>query len=435
MHKQDTATLNQEALLARMRESDTRQARLAVAINVTPLTVNRWMTGKVKRISRDNLARLAAALNCDPDSLIIVDETDVLATENEQSAAARLLVQRDNQELFIKSGQLENYERLIKAVVHPRLPLSDLADIYSSLTFAAAKQGKLQELRRYAGLKLEYAQRLGDGARELAARTHLVLVDAEEGKLLKARRGLLDLLSSAESQGLRKGTSIPIINLIQVYRLMGDAKRAFVYAIRVIEYLTDVPDTDWPRAYACGNAAMAASDAGLFELAATLKRAEAQLSRVQSPHERTEFALFLLAMRSLGGEAVGISEIEPLAAQYLGAVRFNDGHAEWPALLYRRCGALAETGAYLDQLENHSACCVYEAPFIARERARLLSAQGQAAAARAALEEANSGFIRLAMKKRVESDPAAEQGSQQRIPAALAQRVAALLPALLSSSG
>ncbi len=424
--------MNQEALAARMHKLGAKQAWLALAINVTPLTVNRWMTGKVKRISRDNLARLAEALKCDPDSLVFADETDVVATELEQSAAARLLVRRENQELFIKAGQMESYERLIKAVVHPRLPLSDLADIYSSLTFAAAKQGKLEDIRRYARMKLEYAQRIGDGARELGARTHLVLVDAEEGKLLKARRGLLDLLSSAESQGLTKGTSIPMINLIQVYRLLGDPRRACAYTIRVFRYLSGRPDTSWPRAYACGNMALVAADTGRFRLARKLKQAEAQLSRVQSPHERCEGSLFKLAMLSLGGGDEGRENLEALVKTYLGSTKFGDGHAAWPALIWRRRGGLKQAMDYLDALDTHSACGVYERPFILRERARLLAALEDHHAADEVLQEANELFRNLAMRRRCEDDPAAEFGSQLKLSPRSASEVVNLLPAVLT---
>jgi DNA-binding Xre family transcriptional regulator len=187
VHKQDTARLNAEAVSSLIREQGLKQYMLARSIGVEPLTVNRWLTGKVKRISRDNLARLASALGCQEEAISHADEADVRATQVEQSQAARMLVEQRAQNMFQISGDYELYEQLLKAVMHANMPLSDLCEIYNTLTKTCLRQRKVEDAREYNRLTLEYAQRCGNTDREFSALSNAAAIDGEFGQLVKAR--------------------------------------------------------------------------------------------------------------------------------------------------------------------------------------------------------------------------------------------------------
>ena len=64
MHRQDTIALDTHALTERVRALGLKQWWLARTIGVDRKTVSRWLTGKTKRLDRDNACRLAQVLGC-----------------------------------------------------------------------------------------------------------------------------------------------------------------------------------------------------------------------------------------------------------------------------------------------------------------------------------------------------------------------------------
>ena len=126
MRKEDTVRLNCHAVARRIESLDVKQWWLARMIGVDRKTVSRWLTGKVKRVARENAGRLADHLGCDVEEITVTDEADVLATKEEQRMAARLLQEQDLLALLAPTDSFELAERLIKATLMPDLPLRDL---------------------------------------------------------------------------------------------------------------------------------------------------------------------------------------------------------------------------------------------------------------------------------------------------------------------
>lgn len=62
--------LNHEALRQMIRDLKLKRDFIATSIQVTPLTINRWTTGKTATIQHHHLIKLASLLACDPNHLI-----------------------------------------------------------------------------------------------------------------------------------------------------------------------------------------------------------------------------------------------------------------------------------------------------------------------------------------------------------------------------
>ncbi|MCC7477818.1 helix-turn-helix domain-containing protein [bacterium] len=411
MHKQDTATLNQHALAERLRELQLKQWWVARQISVTPLTVNRWLTGKVKRISRDNLVRLSQVLKCDETMLVFSDEADVLATQVEQTEAAHLLTSRESQELFIASKKHDVYEQLLKAVMHPNMKAQQLAEIYARLSTAAAIQGKLDQLRHYARAGLDYAIRAGDSEFEFLIRTNLAACEGQSGNLGKSISGLRDLAAAAESIGNTRARIVALMNLLYALRLAGRLREAVRCAREVIAFCNQ---NNEPRLQgnALSNCSLIALDMGKYELAARLRlEAERRGGAVADTSRDALAVTFTQYCSSLSGEAVDLAELrEKLPA--LCAKPLADGFGTWAVAVLRRGGALGEAAALLEYFACRQERYAYDEPFVLEERARLALALGRRKEALALREEANRLLRSLGMGGRICDDPGAEAGQQ-----------------------
>ncbi len=418
MHKQDTATLNQHALAERLRELQLKQWWVARQIGVTPLTVNRWLTGKVRRIGRDNLVRLAEILKCDEGLLVISDEADLLATQVEQTEAAHLLTSRESQSLFIASKKYDVYEQLLKAVMHPNMKAQQLAEIYARLSTAAAGQGKLEQLRSYARAGLEYAVRAGDTDTEFLIRNNLIACEGQSGNLAKSISGLRDLASAAESVGNTRARVIALMNLLYALRLSGRLAEAVRFANEVIAYLNH---SEEPRLQgnSLSNCSLLALDLGRYDLAAKLRMEAERRGGTVADTTRDAIAMsFTLLCRSLDGSPVDLellrSKLPTIMAQPL-----SDGFGTWSVTILRRAGQLDEAAELLERVAGREPRPAYDEPFVLEERARLELARGRVDAARKVRGQANEALRRLGMQGRVCEDPGAEPGQQIKPPARL----------------
>ena len=424
MHRQDTARLNAQALATRIREQGVKQYMLARAIGVEPLTVNRWLTGKVKRISRDNLDRLSNALGCNAEDLSHMDEADVRATQVEQSQAARMLVEPRAQAMFQLAGDFELYEKLLKAVMHANLPLSDLCEVYNQLTKASIRQQKFADAREYARLTLDYAQRCGNTDREFSALSNLAAVDGEVGMLGKARAQLEHVVSFAESVGSGHGRAIASINLMHAYRLQADWHGAIRTANSCVQYLRDSGNTNQLH-HGLVNISSIARDTGQYALALKLRREADNLPElVVSGWTKTYIDTAVTLLESLAGDTKGAADrlrtIYP-EVQKLGRM-VEDNHVT-SASVFRRAGDLEAAQAHLAHLETNARLGPYDPPFIAAEAARIAAARGDGQGARRLRKQANTQFAALDMARWATDDPAVEVGAQFTPPPRLKLKV------------
>ncbi len=446
MPKIDTVSINPHALAEQLRSQQLKQWWVARQIGVTPLTVNRWLTGKVRRISPENLKRLSGLLGCEPGALSLHDESEARATQVEQSRASRLLVSNESQDMFLQAGHLETYERLIKAVMHPNLSLSDLLEIYTLLTMVAGLRGDFERSLSYARLKLDYALRCGDAEKELEARINLATAQGALGNLIASHRGLLELFSAAESQGAQRSMVVALINLTATFHLLGDVGASLRSAIRGLELLQTVsseqgsePDEHWriqASSYIYFAATSVALESGEFDLVRLLIQAQARASEMMlTPIERETLEQADMLCTSLQGGEVDPAALDRQVSSTREFDQFAIGGSIYPAVLLRRSGRAPEAQAFLDSIQDKPCCQRYESAYIAEERARINAAGGKAETALDLREQANQILQSLGMLRRIQPDPALEFGSQFRMPARLRTQLQTLARAEIERQG
>jgi hypothetical protein len=413
VRKEDTARLNTHALVARVSELGIKQWWLARKLEVTTRTVNRWMTGKVKRLSRDNLDRMVEVLKTTRDELSSPDEADVFATRAEQTRAASVLVLPETENMFKASQQFSAYEQLLKATLHPDLTLAQLAVMYNQLVIVAAMQYKFREARQFAERVIEYAQRAGDIGHEMSARTSLAVMDAEEGLLGEARKKLELLADMQESVGvvLRHRANIQH-NLCNAYRLIGDMKHGVESANYTLAYYSRHGNAEFVSS-ALNTCGLMARDIGrLPEARELFDRALAVVRQGALPRDEAEFNIYLLEIDSLQGQTEAAAALPPLLAKLKNFTYFADNYFVSAAGILRRAGELAAAEEVVGAGLTSASTRRYERPLLLQELARIAVARGEGAAAQKLLSEANLGFASCGMGKRTADDPAREVGQQ-----------------------
>jgi DNA-binding Xre family transcriptional regulator len=424
VHRQETAALNQHALAQQIRQRQLKQWWLADQIGVDKRTVNRWLTGRVTRISLSNLARLASLLQCPSDDLVLEDETDTRATQAEQSEAARLLLDQKTHAMFAHRGEYAVYESLLKAVMHPNMGIQELCDIYARLSVAVSGQGKSELSRRYAELSRDYAQRCGNQQAELSARNNIIAAEGELGRLAEARAALEELASAAESVGNARSQAVAQVNLTLACRLQGDMPAAIRAANHALAYFSEYGDAA-SLLVSYNQASLLALDIGRLKLARQLRSAPGVDDSAWSPRARLRAAVFCAELDSLEGRhSSALNQLAESQSAFGDLPQLGEGEGAAPARILRRCGRLGEAEAYLQRLQSSDKLNIYDPPFISEEGARLALAQGNHAEAVRLRQQANKQFTALGMPKRVCEDPGIEVGCQFKAKGPLGQSMA-----------
>ncbi|MCC7477814.1 helix-turn-helix transcriptional regulator [bacterium] len=404
MPRAETALINQLALAKRLREGSIKQYLLAQKIGVAPLTVNRWLTGKVKRISLDNLERLAAELKCEAEELTVRNAAELHATQAEQSQAARLLVSRETQSLFVKQGQFASYESLLRAVMHPGMPARDLMATYSSLTMAAAEQSRFEQAREYAQARQALAVRLGDTFNELEARLNLLTIDGASGQLERARRGIQTIVSDARWIPEFRGYGMAVLNLHYISFLEGELDRAVKVSVQLVDFCESrswlkIKDSLFLQA------AMVALEAGEFSLSQRFCRLSIEVQHFTlSPGMRNALSMLRHAADSLSGSQPDPERFRSDLEEYGQSEQRVEASAHLPALVLRRAGKFKEAAEWLRRASASAQARTYDPPFLLAEGARLELAMGHRLRAERMAQRASESFAGLGMLRRAGLD-------------------------------
>jgi tetratricopeptide (TPR) repeat protein len=218
MRRQDTVMLDTHALVERFDACGMKQWLLAREMAVHPRTVSRWLMGKVRRISRENLERLAAELSCRPEDIAAPEGSEVYATREEQRRAATLISESDLLHILSPSENWKLVERLIKATLEPDLPLSELGRLYNLLSIASWRQAKYEEARRHAERALEIGEQIGLNPVRLKALFNLATIDSFEGKCREALAGYIACLEQPQHFERERDHGSALGNLSMTYR-------------------------------------------------------------------------------------------------------------------------------------------------------------------------------------------------------------------------
>lgn len=183
MRKEDTLRLHTHSLGRRIEELGIKQWWLARQLKVDRKTVGRWISGKVKRVARENLEALARELDCRLEELTLSDEADAYATREEQRAAARILQERDLLGLLAPTDDWRMAESLIKATMEPNLPIRSLGHLYNLLSTTAWRQGNYLEGEERARRAREIGEQCDDRGIQMKALLNLATIHSLVGPL------------------------------------------------------------------------------------------------------------------------------------------------------------------------------------------------------------------------------------------------------------
>ena len=218
MKREDTVRVDAHFLTRRIEVLELKQGWVARQVGVDRKTVSRWVTGKVKRMSRESAEALAAVLDCDLDELTVSDEADVLATKEEQRVAAKLIQDNDLLQLLSPSDNWKLAEGVIRATLQPDLPRAQLGQLYNLLSIAAWRQGNYDEGRQRAERALELGEALGDQAIAHKARANLATIASLKGSQAEALEGYERCLAAPEYFANKRDHAAALSNVGAVYR-------------------------------------------------------------------------------------------------------------------------------------------------------------------------------------------------------------------------
>jgi tetratricopeptide (TPR) repeat protein len=415
MRREDTVRLNGPAVAKRVAELEIKQWWLARMIGVDRKTVSRWLTGKVKRIARENARRLAEHLQCDVEDLTVSDEADVLATREEQRRAATLLQERDLLQLLSPSDDFALAERLIKAVLQPDLPLPDLGRLYNLLSVAAWRQGHYDEGRAHAERAREIARRAGDRTIEWRARLSLATVASFVGDPAEATAEYERCVARPENFGSERDRAGTHTNLAMVYREAGRLEEALGQqwlSIRAFEPL-GLPF----------NLALAWTGLGIIRI----ERGDLAEAREAMTEARTlgtaagaarvvvTADVYLAEIASLEGETLEARRRLDEAFPALTAFEVHDlGCDEAAVRILRRAGDLEAARERFETAHEAARPLPVLHGLLLMERARLALAEEDEDGESRWRRRANEVFTDLGLMRRVRRTPVVEQGRMFR---------------------
>lgn len=218
MRKEDTLRLDAHFLSRRIEIRGVKLWWLAERLGVDRKTVSRWVTGKVKRLARENAEALARELDCRLEELVVSDEADVLATREEQRVAAALVQQQDLMGLLSPTENWQLAESIIKATLQPDLPLRQLGRLYNLLSIAAWRQGHYGEAEAHAARARQIGEQTADRAVITKALFNQATIDSMLSRHAASLAAYEACLAHPEGFEDRRTHGSALFNVGMVYR-------------------------------------------------------------------------------------------------------------------------------------------------------------------------------------------------------------------------
>jgi tetratricopeptide (TPR) repeat protein len=412
VRRTDTVRLDAHFVARRVEVLGVKQWWLARMIGVDRKTVGRWLSGKAKRIGRRNAEKLAANLECSLDDITVPDGVDAYATREEQRAAAALLREKDLLQILSPSDNWALAERVIKATMHPDLPLRDLGQLYNLLSIAAWRQGNYDEGAAHAERARETGEKLGDAAIVLNATQNLATVDSLLGRNVRALEGYEKCLSRPEYFDTKRDHAKALSNVAMVYRdfaRFGESVAAQAKAIKMFEELA----LPFNLAIAWLGIGDVLTELGYFSGArAAVEKARRYAAEAGYEKALVTLLFYLGDVACLQGDLGAARELVEAGVDGLQKYEVYDlACHEIAARFYRRAGELGEAArrvAYgLAAAEGFPNLCAR----MLQERGRLAIAEGDPAAEVRWRREANAVFEGTGLGARTRAEPVAEYGA------------------------
>lgn len=404
MKREDTALLNLAALDNALRAQGVKQWWLADQVGVSRKTVTRWLTGKVRSVRSETLARVAAVLGVPVATLALADEAQAFASREQQTEAARLIESERLMEILGPAGKWSLLEGLIKATLQPQLPLPLLGQLYNQLSIAAWRQSDLARAESYAVKALGVGEASGHRATLAEAHLNLATLAALRGRLEESLAQYLACLTDERYLEDRLTIGKALSNVGMTYAEYGDLARADAFQDRAIAVFTELAKPfnlaiAWIGKALVALEAARLDDAALFcekarfcAIAAGYRRAVADADCA-----RAEIA----ARRGHAAEAAAIYAAAAAVHAELGIVE-----ARTPlcgARIARLAGDVAGAEAELAVARTRAAAFPVAAAEVLAETWALATAQGNEGAAHAARIALTQAYQRITATPRLKA--------------------------------
>jgi tetratricopeptide (TPR) repeat protein len=425
VQRSDTVRLNTHFVVGRVEVLGLKQWWLARVIGVDRKTVNRWLMGKVKRITRYNAEKLAEYLECTLEEIIIPDDAVVYATREERRAAAEMLRERDLLQILSPSDNWELAERLIKATMYPDLPLRELGRLYNLLSTAAWRQGNYGEATAHAERAMEIGERLGDRGIMHNAIYNVATVDSLLGRHARSLEGYEKCLEHPEYFDTKREHAKVLSNISMVYRDFAVFEKSFrsqVEAIRTFEGL----DLVYNLAIAWTGLAVILTELGFFD-EARASAGEAFRYADEAGFEKgaVTTAFYIADAVCLQGYP---DEARPLVEGGLEGLKRYDVYDlachEIAARVFRRAGEYKEAERQLEIGLRTAEDFPMLYAMMLQEGSRLANAKGIGAEEERLCRNADYMFEEMGLPARVRNGPVAEYGCMFSVGADLNSAVA-----------
>ncbi len=413
MRKNDTLRLNTHALRERVEMLELKQWWLARETGVSTRTVNRWLTGEVKRIAIYNAEKLAEQLDCEVEEITVQDETEIYATRREQHAAAKLLQERDLLAILSPSDNWELAESLIRATMEPNLPLAQLGQLYNLLSIAAWRQGDYDQGLAHAQQALELGERTEETGIVYKAKSNIATIDSLRGDAGNARSIWEECVAKPEGYAEKADYAAALSNLGTIYREYAMFEESTAMQKKAIALYAEL-QRPFNLTIAWITETLLQIELGNAE-GATQALAEIERYAKQSGFEKglAQVLCYRADIELLGGDVEqagqfveqGIKELERFSV-------YDISCHEIEARVYRRCGEFKKAEKAIDEAIRRAVevpVPFYQGMFL-QEKGRLMLALGKEGDEAGLREKANEVFGKLGLERRIHTGTLTEYG-------------------------
>ena len=413
MRPEDTARLNAFAVGRRIEAAGLRQWWIAEQIGVDRKTVARWLSGKTRRIARENLERLARILDASPSDLVVSDEADIAATREEQRTAADLAAEQDLLQLLSPTDSFKLAESLIRATLAPNLPLQQLGRLYNMLATAAWRQGHYEDGRARAERALEIGKQVRDRAISLRALHSLAVIESLTGRVDRAVDTFRVCASEPEAFDTPRAHAGALSNLAMLYGSLEQFEDSIATQLEAIAIFESLGASYNLSIAFTGLGAVYTEIGRLCHARDAFERGRDAAAQCGYTRGVDCAEIYLADVASLSGARIDALERVSFALPSLSRYAVYDlGCHECAARVMRRAAHLDEAGAELARGIAQAHGFPEIRGRMLQEQARLAQARADARAARASLEAAGRAFREAGLSVRERSGPLAEYGSQ-----------------------
>lgn len=413
MKREDTLPLNAQRLAARVEELGLKQWWLAEQLGVDRKTVGRWLSGKVRRIARDNLARLAAELGCSEGDLLLEDG-EALATREERRAAAEALRERDLLQLLAPTDDWPLAESLIKATLGPHLPLRSLGQLRNLLSVACWRQGHYEEALVHAGHAREIGERIGERGIVLKATLNQATIHSFVGPIPLAVEEYAACLREPEAFDSQRDHGAALSNVGWLHReerRFDEACEAQLASIRIFSAL----GLDYNLAISWISLTLHHTELGAFESASeALRTARRHADAARYERGRLACRFYEADIRGLQGEHA--RAVELVRAALPEVARFQAFDLTCREIAVRQLRLAGELEAAEEELASalrlSRTLPLIQASTLV-EGSRLARARGRERLERERRERANAIYRETGLDVRTSARPWGEHGTRE----------------------